>query len=63
MKATGKFLGIPYNFRWPTWAVVKQSMWNPNDRHIFTPHVFGWGWAVNIYEVLRRLGLKPGKGR
>jgi hypothetical protein len=56
---TGKFLGIPYDWRWPTWSVIKERMWNPNDRRIFTPHVFGWGWSLNLYEVLRRLGLRP----
>ena len=58
MKAkTGTFLGIPYDWRAPTGAVIKERIWNPQDRHIFTPHVFGWGWPVNLYEVLRRVGL------
>jgi len=54
---TGRFLGIPYDWRAPTVSVIKERMWNPNDHRIFTPHVFGWGWSINLYEVLRRLHL------
>jgi hypothetical protein len=57
-KKTGNFWGIPFDWRWPTWSVIKERVWNSNDRRIFTPHVFGWGWSINLYEVLRRLGLK-----
>ena len=55
MAKTGTFLGIPYDWRRPTWAIIKERMWNPRDRRVFTPHVFGWGWSINFYEVLRRL--------
>jgi hypothetical protein len=55
MAKVGTFLGIPYDWRRPTWAIIKERMWNPLDRRVFTPHVFGWGWSVNFYEVLRRL--------
>ncbi len=53
----GRFLGIPYDWRRPTWSVVREKVWNPQDRHVLTPHIFGWGWSLNLYEVLRRLGL------
>lgn len=56
-KKTGRFLGIPYDWRAPTWTVIKERMWNPNDPRIFTPHVFGWGWSINVYQLLHRLGL------
>ena len=42
MKKTGKFLNIPYDFRWPTRKIIKERIWNPNDKRIFIPHVFGW---------------------
>jgi hypothetical protein len=51
------FLGIPYDWRLPTWSRVKQRYWNPHDHRIFTPKVWGWGWAINCHEVARRLGL------
>jgi uncharacterized membrane protein len=54
---TGTFLKIPYDWRWPTWVVIKERMWNPQDQRLFTPHVFGWGWSLNVYEVLRRVGV------
>jgi hypothetical protein len=58
MAKVGRFLGIPYDFRWPTWSVVKERLWNSRDPRLFTPHVFGWGWSINFYELLRRLGLR-----
>lgn len=54
----GKFLGIPYDFLWPTWSVIKERCWNPNDKRIFTPHVFGWGWSINFYQLFLKLGFK-----
>ena len=55
----GTFLGIPYDFRWPTPAVFAERMWNSEDRRLFTPHVFGWGWSINFYELARRLRMLP----
>jgi hypothetical protein len=51
----GTFLGIPYDWRWPTPAVIRERVWNPRDRRIFTPLVFGWGWSINFYELGRRV--------
>jgi hypothetical protein len=60
MKRTGRFLKIPYDLRKPSREKFRDRMWNPNDHRIFTPHAFGWGYSINLYEVLRRLGLKHG---
>lgn len=57
-KRTGKFLGIPYDWRRPTRSRIKSRMWNDNDARIFTPHAFGWGYSVNVAHMLRRLGLR-----
>jgi hypothetical protein len=57
-KRVGKFLKIPYDFRWPTPAVWRERCWNAEDPRVFTPHVFGWGWSINLYQVARRLRLK-----
>jgi hypothetical protein len=43
----GRFLGIPYDFRWPTWSKVVSRMYNPRAT-IFTPKVFGLGWTINL---------------
>jgi hypothetical protein len=57
MKRTGSFLGIPYDWHWPTWAGIKERIWNPQDPRIFTPPALIWGWSINLYEVLRRIGI------
>lgn len=46
---------IPYDFRMPTIGRFKKSYWNPDDSRIFTPEVFGVGWAINFYSLLERL--------
>jgi uncharacterized protein DUF5808 len=57
-KRTGKFLGVPYDWRRPTVARLKSSWWNPKDRRIVTPRAFGWGYDFNLSEVARRLRLR-----
>jgi len=57
-KGTGKFLGVPYDWRRPTLARAKSRWWNGDDRRIFAPKTYGWGYDVNVREVLRRLGVK-----
>ena len=53
----GKFLLVPFEFRFPTISRAKSRLWNPDDRRILTPHVFGVGWSVNVYQVLKKLGI------
>lgn len=48
---------VPYDLRPPTVERVRRRMWAPEDPAIFTPHVFGVGWSVNIGRIARRLGL------
>ncbi len=55
---TGTWLGIPYDWRRPTRARVRERWWNPDDRRLLTPRAFGWGWDVNLLEAARRLGLR-----
>ena len=52
----GTFLGVPFEFRFPTPARVMERWWNAKDTRIFTPHVLGVGWSLNVYQVLRRFG-------
>ena len=54
---TGTFLGVPYDWRRPTWERVKSRWWNAIDDRIFTPKSFGWGFDINFHAVLRRLRL------
>ena len=54
----GKVAGfIPYDFRLPTLERVKETYWNPYERRVFTPEVFGIGWAINFYALLENLGV------
>ena len=53
----GTFLGMPYDFEWPTPARLKRSVWDPDDPRILTPKVYGWGYSLNLHAVARRLGL------
>jgi hypothetical protein len=54
---TGRFLGLPYDWRRPTRARIKMRAWNPDDPRVFVPKAFGWGLSINFHAVLRRLGL------
>ena len=51
----GTFLKVPFDFRLPTFARIKESWWNPEDRRILTPRVFGIGWALNIPQAIGRI--------
>lgn len=44
---------VPYDFRAPTLERLRDSYWNPNNPDLFTPAVFGVGWAINIPILLR----------
>jgi Family of unknown function (DUF5808) len=46
---------VPYDFRAPTLERIKERWWNPDDERLFTPHVFGVGWSINLCEARRRL--------
>ncbi len=54
---------IPYEFRMPTLERIREAYWNPYETRIFTPEVFGVGWAINFYallEMLRIMGQDDG---
>ncbi len=53
----GRILFVPYNFRPPTIQRIKDTYWNPYERHVLVPMVFGLGWTVNLYSLLENLGL------
>ena len=50
---------VPYDLRMPTFARIKQRMWNPDDDRVISPRVFGVGWTVNLgrlVELVRHRG-------
>jgi len=53
----GRFMGVPYDFRPPTAAKLRERFWNQQDGRILVPHVFGWGYSVNFNALGRKLGL------
>ena len=53
----GSFLKVPFEFRVPTLPRARERLWNREDPRILTPHVFGVGWSLNVYQVLNRLGF------
>jgi hypothetical protein len=65
---TGKVMGlIPYDFRPPTWARLREAYWNPSTSELFTPRPLGIGWAINFYRAKELLtdafGTLMGAGR
>lgn len=42
---------IPYDFRAPTPARLREAYWNPSDPRILTDRVCGVGWGVNFYWI------------
>ena len=55
-KWRGEVAGIfPYDFRIPTIERLKESYWNPYESRVFTPPVFGLGWAINFCALLENL--------
>ena len=56
-KRTGTFLGMPYDWRKPTLSRLRERVWNPADCRLLTPKSFGWGYDLNVYELLARLGV------
>jgi hypothetical protein len=51
---TGKFLGVPYEWRRPTIARFKSRWWNPDDPQLFTPKTYGWGYDINLARLFGR---------
>ncbi len=55
-KWRGKIAGfVPYDFRAPDIERLKESYWDLYGSRVFTPQVFGIGWAINFYALLERI--------
>lgn len=46
---------VPYDFRVPTLARVRERLWAPEDPHLLAPQVFGVGWSVNLGRLVAML--------
>lgn len=50
----GRIAGfVPYDFRVPTPARLRSSLWSPDSSRLFTPQVFGVGWTVNLGRLVQ----------
>ena len=54
MQKRGTFLGIPYDWRPPTLARFRRTLWNRDERRILVPKAYGWGYDVNFGAVFPR---------
>ncbi|MCF4120973.1 DUF5808 domain-containing protein [Antribacter sp. KLBMP9083] len=43
---------VPYDFRVPTLARIRERLWNPEGEHFVGPRVFGVGWTINVGKVV-----------
>jgi hypothetical protein len=48
---------IPYEWRLPTLARVRDAFWRPDSPKLFQPTVFGVGWSINLAALARVFGL------
>lgn len=51
----GRFLGLPFDWKRPTRQEVGKGVWDPEDRRVFPPKNYGWGYGINFAEIKRRL--------
>lgn len=55
----GRIAGrVPYDLRPPTLTRARARLWNPADRRILVPTVFGVGWTVNFGRLLKPWAAK-----
>lgn len=48
---------VPYDFRLPTPRRIIDTFWNPYERRVFMPQVFGIGWTINFHALLENMGI------
>jgi hypothetical protein len=52
----GTVLGVvPYDFRRPTLARLRDTWWSPDDGRLLMPRVLGVGWSVNLAHAVQLL--------
>ena len=49
----GSVLGVPYDFRPPSFERLRAAWWNPDTERLFTARDFGVGWAINFAQVAK----------
>ena len=46
---------MPYNWESLKRGDVGRGLWDPEDRRVFPPKNYGWGYGLNFAELKRRL--------
>lgn len=54
MSKTGRFIGLPYDWRKPSKARIKSRAWDPSNPRLFVPKAYGWGYSLNFARLFRR---------
>jgi hypothetical protein len=54
MRKTGRFLGLPYDWRKPSKARIKARAWDPSNPRLFVPKAYGWGYSLNFARLFGR---------
>jgi len=60
---TGRWLGLPYDWRRPTWRRTLQRLWNRRDARLLTPKSYGWGYDLNFYWLAHPLQWRRARRR
>ena len=42
-------------------GAVQARTWNPQDRRLFTPKAFGWGYDINLYWLAHPVRFLTGR--
>lgn len=51
---------VPYDLRPPTWERLRDSLWAPDNEHLWLPRAAGVGWSPNLARVVTLLeGWRP----
>ena len=54
MRSHGKIFGlVPHDFRPPSLARLRRTLWNRGDERFLVPIFFGVGWSVNLRSAPR----------
>lgn len=43
---------VPYDFRPPTVARLRERVWAPQEEHLLRAHPFGVGWTINVGRIV-----------
>ena len=55
----GKVAGfVPYDFRLPTLARIRERLWAPENPKLVGPRVFGVGWTLNVGRLVQLVRQK-----